>query len=153
MQIVKFFNYTFFASEMLVGYFGCWHFNLIGTVQGQHKRVKKVITLLNAKIGLNLELSTVWTFTHRLPAHRYQYSSGDSIFTSDRTLRSHFLYVCMSVCMYVCMSHDQIIRLNEKVHLIENLPTFEPRTFGIEVWYAIHWANGISISQQENLAI
>ena len=24
------------------------------------------------------------------------------IFTSDRTLRSHFLYVCMSVCMYVC---------------------------------------------------
>ena len=81
MQIVKFFNYTFFASEMLVGYFGCWHFNLIGTVQGQHKRVKKVITLLNAKIGLNLELSTVWTFTHRLPAHRYRYSSGVSIFS------------------------------------------------------------------------
>ena len=39
------------------------------------------------------------------------------IFTSDRTLRSHFLYVCMSVCM----SHNQIISLeDEKVNLIEN---------------------------------
>ena len=28
-----------------------------------------------------LELSTAWSFTHRLPAHRYRYSSGDSIFT------------------------------------------------------------------------
>ena len=26
---------------------------------------------------------------------------GPLIFTSDRTLRSHFLYVCMSVRMYV----------------------------------------------------
>ena len=51
------------------------------------------------------------------------------VFTSDRTLRSHFLYVCMSVCP----SHNQIIRLNEKVNLIENLPRFELRTFGIEV--------------------
>ena len=47
---------------------------------------------------------------------------------SDRMLRSHFLYVCMSVCM----SHNQIIRLNEKVNLIENLPRIEPRTCGIE---------------------
>ena len=65
------------------------------------------------------------------------------IFTSDRTLRSHFLYVCMSVRP----SHNQIIRLNEKVNLIENLPTFELKTFGIEVLYAIHWANEISIRE------
>ena len=36
---------------------------------------------------------------------------------------------CMYVCMSVCMSHNQIIRLNEKV----NLPRIEPKTFGIEV--------------------
>ena len=71
------------------------------------------------------------------------------IFTSDRTLRSHFLYVCM----YVRMSHNQIIRLNEKVNFIENLPRIEPRTLGIEAYHAIHWANGISISLSENLAI
>ena len=35
--------------------------------------------------------------------------------------------------MYVCLSHNQIIRLNEKVNLIENLPRIEPRTNGIEV--------------------
>ena len=47
------------------------------------------------------------------------------IFTSDRTLRSHFLYVCMSVCMYVC-------RLNEKAKLIENSLRFELETFRVD---------------------
>ena len=56
-----------------------------------------------------------------------------NFFTSDRTLRSHFLYVCMSVRPSVRPSHNQIIRLNEKVNLMENLPRIEPRTFGIEV--------------------
>ena len=55
--------------------------------------------------------------------------------------------------MYVCPSHNQIIRLNEKLNLIENIPRIEPMTFGIEVWHAIHWANGISINLYENLAI
>ena len=45
-----------------------------------------------------------------------KYHLQSKIFTSDRTLRSHFLYVCLSVCM----SHNQIIRLNEKAKLIEN---------------------------------
>ena len=58
----------------------------------------------------------------------------------------------MYVCMYVCLSHNQIIRLNEKVNLIENLPRFELKTFGIEVYHAIHWANGISFKLFENLA-
>ena len=39
----------------------------------------------------------------------------------------------MYVCMSVCPSHNQIIRLNEKVNLIENLPRIEPGIFGIEV--------------------
>ena len=56
--------------------------------------------------------------------------SIEEVFTSDRTLRSHFLYVCMSD---VRMSHNQIIRLNEKVNLIENLLRIELRTFGKEV--------------------
>ena len=65
----------------------------------------KVISILN-------------TYTYRL------------FFTSDRTLRSHFLYVCMSFCLSVCMSHNQIIRLNEKVNLIENLPRIEIKKLG-----------------------
>ena len=41
----------------------------------------------------------------------------------------------MYVCMYVCMSHNQIIRRleDEKVKLIENLPRIKLRTFGLEV--------------------
>ena len=65
---------------------------------------------------------------------KYFSKKKQNIFTSDRTLRTHFLYVCM----YVCLSHNQIIRLNEKVNLIENLPRIKPRTFGIEVDHAIH---------------
>ena len=59
----------------------------------------------------------------------------------------------MYVCMSVCMSHNQIIRLNEKVILIENSPGIELGTFRIEVKHAIHWANGISFSLYENLAM
>ena len=39
----------------------------------------------------------------------------------------------MYVCMSVCPSHNQIIRLNEKLNLIENLLRFELITFEIEV--------------------
>ena len=40
----------------------------------------------------------------------------NTIFTSDRTLRSHFLYVCMSGC-----HTNQIIRIeDEKVKFKEN---------------------------------
>ena len=59
----------------------------------------------------------------------------------------------MYVCMSVCPSHNQIIRLNEKENLIENLLRIESRTFEVEDNHAIHRANGISISLNENLAM
>ena len=42
-----------------------------------------------------------------------------SIFTSARTLRSHFLYVCMSVCMYVTLIKSlEDEKVNFKIKLI-----------------------------------
>ena len=44
----------------------------------------------------------------------------------------------MYVRMYVCMSHNQIIRLNEKAKLIENSLRIELGTIGVEVQYTNH---------------